>query len=70
MYPQSIFWRMWQRGGDTVATQILNPTDCAREIVEVLEKHGITIYEMDKVLETAKGIAYSSTHIQSEKESE
>lgn len=48
-----------------MADNILHPMECAKEIVEVLEKHGITIFEMDKVLETAKGIAYSSTHVQS-----
>lgn len=52
-----------------MSTQVLNPVDCAKEIVQVLEKHKITIFEMDKVLETAKGLACSSTHIQSEKES-
>lgn len=53
-----------------MAVNILYPMECAKEIVQVLEKHGITIYEMDKVLEVAKGLAYSSTHVQSEKESE
>lgn len=58
------------KGGEKMATRVLNPVDCAKEIVQVLEKHNITISDMDIVLETAMGIARSSTHIQSEKESE
>lgn len=52
-----------------MADNILHPMECAKEIVEVLEKHGITIFEMDKVLEVTKRLAYSSTHVQSEKRS-
>jgi len=50
-----------------MADNILHPMECAKEIVEVLEKHGITIFEMDKVLETAKGIACSNTCVQSKR---
>lgn len=48
-----------------MCARILYPEGCAQEIVKVLEKHNITIFDMDKVLETAKEIARSSTHIQS-----
>ncbi len=53
-----------------MATQVSYPVECAKEIVGVLEKHNVTIFDMDKVLETAKDIARSSTYIQSDKESE
>lgn len=50
-----------------MADNISHPMECAKEIVEVLEKHRVTIFEMDKVLEVAKELAYSSTHVQSGK---
>ena len=53
-----------------MATKVSYPVGCAKEIVRVLEKHNVTIFDMDKVLEIAKDIARSSTHIQSDKESE
>ena len=46
--------------------RVLDLIPCAEEIVKVLEKHKVTIFDMDKVLEVAKDIAHSSTHIQSE----
>jgi len=46
------------------------PKECAKEIVEVLEKHNVTIFDMDRVLEIAREMACSSTHIQSDKESD
>lgn len=53
-----------------MAGQVLYPKECAKEIVKVLEKYNITIFDMDKVLETAKEVACSSTHIQSSNELE
>ena len=48
-----------------MSSKVLYPKECAKEIVKVLEKHNITISDMDKVLETAKEVACSNTHIQS-----
>lgn len=53
-----------------MSTQVFYPKECAKEIVEVLEKHNVTILDIDKVLVTAKEMACSSTHVQSDKESE
>lgn len=56
--------------GEKEMSNIFYPNECAKEIVKVLERHNVTIFEMDKVLEIAKGMACSSTHVQSDKESE
>ena len=53
-----------------MATQVSYPVECAKEIVGVLEKHNVTIFDMDRVLEVSKDIARSNTHIQSGKGSE
>ncbi len=37
------------------------PVPCAEEIVKILEKHKITVRNIDKVLEMTKDIALSNT---------
>ena len=44
--------------------KISYPNECAKEIVRVLEKHNVTIFDMDRVLAIAKEMACSSTHVQ------
>lgn len=43
---------------------VFSPVPCAEEIVAVLEKHGVSVLNMEKVLAVAKDIAYASTKIQ------
>ncbi len=45
-------------------TGVLDPIPCAREIISVLEKHNISIVDLDRVLATTKHIVYASTIIQ------
>lgn len=40
---------------------VFSPVPCAEEIVKVLEKHEITVRNIDEVLEIAKDIALSNT---------
>ena len=53
-----------------MSVKVSYPNECAKEIVGVLEKHNVTIFGMDRVLEIAREMACSSTHVQSDKESE
>ncbi len=43
---------------------VLDPIPCAREIISVLEKHNISIVDLDRVLAATKHIVYVSTIVQ------
>lgn len=43
---------------------VFYPVPCAEEIVTVLEKHEVSVFNLEKVLAVAKDIAYASTKIQ------
>lgn len=53
-----------------MSAKVSYPNECAKEIVGVLEKYKVTIFDMDRVLAIAREMACSSTHIQLDKESE
>lgn len=48
---------------------IFSPAPCAEEIVAVLEKHGVSVLNLEKVLAVAKDMACASTKIQLKKSS-
>ena len=44
-----------------MSERITDMTACAKEIAQVLEKHGVTIGNMESALEVAKDLILSST---------
>lgn len=45
------------------ACDVFYPVPCAEEIVKVLEKYEVSVFDTERVLAMAKDIAYASTKI-------
>ncbi|MFV0343946.1 MAG: hypothetical protein ACK5JH_13865 [Anaerocolumna sp.] len=43
--------------------KVIDVTSCAKEVAQILEKHSVTVGDMENVLNTVKDIILSSTPV-------